>query len=89
MKLVRYGEPGEEQPGGLDGDGRIRSLVGYVDDIAGSLLEPVGIARLATIDVGSLPLVDDAVRVGPCVGGVGKIVCIGLNFSDHAEESER
>lgn len=87
MRLVRHGEPGSESPGIVDANGRIRSLTGHVPDIAKSTLEPESLAMLATLDPVALPIVDSGVRVGPCVGSVGKIVCIGLNFSDHAEES--
>ena len=87
MKLVRYGPAGAEVPGLIDADGRIRSLAGSVPDIDGEVLIPEGLAHLAGIDPSTLPLVDDDVRIGPCVGSVGKIVCIGLNFSDHAAES--
>lgn len=87
MKLVRYGPTGAEVPGLIDGEGRIRSLAAVVPDIAGSVLLPDRLAGLADIDPATLPLVDDDVRIGPCIGAVGKIVCIGLNFSDHAAES--
>lgn len=87
MRLVRYGAAGEELPGLVDKSGRIRSLADHIPDIAGSVLEPETLADLAQLSPGLLPVVDDEVRIGPCVGGVGKIVCIGLNYSDHAEES--
>ena len=87
MKLVRYGERGQERPGIVDAEGRIRSLEGIVPDIAGATLEAAGLARLEALDLGTLPLVDEAVRIGPCVGIVGKFICIGLNYSDHAKES--
>ncbi|MDJ0925453.1 MAG: fumarylacetoacetate hydrolase family protein [Acidimicrobiia bacterium] len=87
MKLVRYGDRGMELPGLIDGTGRIRSIAGLVPDVAGPALLPPTLAHLAQADPGALPLVDEGVRIGPCVGKVGKIVCIGLNFSDHAEES--
>ena len=87
MRLVRYGESGGELPGLVDGSGRIRSLADHVPDIAGSVLEPETLADLAQLEPGMLPLVNDEVRIGPCVGSVGKIVCIGLNYSDHAAES--
>ncbi len=87
MKLVRYGPARSETPGMIDADGRLRSLAGVVPDIAGAVLLPDGLAALAAIDATTLPLADDGVRIGPCVGSVGKIVCIGLNFSDHAAES--
>lgn len=87
MKLLRYGPKGQEQPGMLDQEGRIRSLAGVVDDIDGSALAPPSLERLRTLDVGSLPLVEGSPRLGPCVAGVGKFICIGLNYADHAAES--
>ena len=87
MKLVRYGPAGKEQPGVLDAQDRIRSLTGAVADIAGDALLPESLARLRKIDVASLPLVQDKPRLGPCVGSVGKFICAGLNYSDHAAES--
>jgi 2,4-diketo-3-deoxy-L-fuconate hydrolase len=87
MKLVRTGAPGTERPGLIDADGRIRDLSAHVADIAGGVLTPEGLARLAAIDPASLPLVEGEVRFGPCVGQVGKFLCIGLNYSDHAAES--
>ncbi|PGH58387.1 2-hydroxyhepta-2,4-diene-1,7-dioate isomerase [Azospirillum palustre] len=87
MKLLRYGPPGQEKPGLLDADGRIRDLSVHVDDIAGTALLPDGLDRLRAIDPASLPLVEGNPRLGPCVGQVGKMVCIGLNFSDHAAET--
>jgi 2,4-didehydro-3-deoxy-L-rhamnonate hydrolase len=87
MKLLRYGPPGQEKPGLLDASGKIRDLSGAVADIAGDTLTPAGLAKLASLDTSKLPLVADGVRLGPCVGKVGKFICIGLNFSDHAAES--
>ena len=87
MKLLRYGPPGQEKPGLLDADGRIRDLSAHVDDIAGAVLLPDGLDRLRAIDPATLPLVKGDPRLGPCVGRVGKMVCIGLNFSDHAAET--
>jgi 2-keto-4-pentenoate hydratase/2-oxohepta-3-ene-1,7-dioic acid hydratase in catechol pathway len=87
MKLLRYGPSGHEQPGVLDGEGRIRSLRGEVDDVAGSVLSRDSIARLSELDMASLPLVEGPVRIGPCVGRVGKILAIGLNYADHAAET--
>lgn len=87
MKLVRYGDRGMEFPGMIDPEGRIRSLAGIIPDVAGPALFPRSLGHLGRTDPMSLPLVDDDVRIGPCVGKVGKIVCIGLNFSDHAAES--
>ncbi len=87
MKLVRYGDSGAELPGLIDKQGGVRSLVDHIPDVAGAVLDPESMSRLAVIDEGSLPLLANDVRIGPCVGAVGKFVCIGLNFSDHAEES--
>ena len=87
MKLLRYGPKGQEKPGLLDAQGRIRDLSGQVDDIAGEVLGDAGLDRLRALDPESLPLVEGEPRLGPCVGRVGKLVCIGLNYSDHAEES--
>lgn len=87
MKLLRYGPAGQEKPGMLDADGTIRDLSGHVDDIAGAALGADGLRRLADIDPATLPAVDAGARLGPCVGGVGKFLCIGLNYSDHAAES--
>ena len=87
MKLLRYGEPGAEKPGIVDAQGAIRDLSGEIGDISGDVLTSAGIARLAAIDVSALPLVEGSPRIGPCVGGVGKFICIGLNYSDHAAET--
>ena len=87
MKLLRYGPKGAEKPGLLDADGRLRDLSGVVDDVAGDVLLPDGLARLAALDPRSLPPVGADVRRGACVAGVGKIVCVGLNYADHAAES--
>lgn len=87
MKLLRYGPPGEEKPGLLDGDGTIRDLSSVIDDVAGASLTPAGLDRLRQQDPTALPQVDAGVRLGPCVGRTGKFVCIGLNYSDHAAET--
>jgi len=87
MKLLRHGAPGQEKPGLIDAEGRWRDLSAQVGDIAGGILTPQGLARIAAIDPASLPLIDPATRLGPCVGAVGKMVCVGLNYSDHAAES--
>lgn len=87
MKLVRYGASGMERPGLVDSAGRIRSLAGHVPDLDGHTLAPHTLQRLRAIDPAGLPAVDDGVRIGACVGNVGKIICIGLNYSDHAAES--
>ena len=86
MKLVRYGAPGAEKPGMVDAQGQVRDLSAHVADIAGAALGDAELARLAAIDPATLPVV--AVdRYGPCVGTVGKFLCIGLNYSDHAAET--
>lgn len=84
MKLLRYGPHGAERPGILDGEGRIRDLSGVIPDVAGEVL-----TRLDTlhVDPETLPLVEGSPRLGPCVGGTGKFICIGLNYSDHAAET--
>ena len=87
MKLLRYGEPGREKPGVLDSRGYIRDLSSVVDDIAGDTLSDQGLARLHTINLSTLPEVAHGVRYGPCVGRIGKIICIGLNYADHAAET--
>ena len=87
MKLLRYGPKGAEKPGLLDVGGQIRDLSGEVDDIAGDVLLPDGLARLAGLDPSGLPVVGGTQRIGPCIGRVDKFVCIGLNYSDHAAES--
>lgn len=87
MKLLRYGNPGSERPGLIDADGVIRDLSGHVPDIAGAAIDPAGLAKLGAIDPKSLPVVDGNQRLGPCVAGTGKMICIGLNYSDHAAET--
>jgi len=87
MKLLRWGPPGEERPGILDGEGRIRDLSGVVRDIDGKAVSPEGLAKIAAFDPSTLPLVRGTPRIGPCVAGVGKFMCIGLNYSDHAAET--
>ncbi|QIE43401.1 fumarylacetoacetate hydrolase family protein (plasmid) [Rhodobacteraceae bacterium SC52] len=91
MKLLRYGPVGHEKPGCLDQDGRVRDLSEHVSDIAGDALLPATIARLKALDPSSLPVVDgtpqDDLRLGACVGQIGKFICIGLNYADHAAES--
>ncbi|MCG8504657.1 MAG: fumarylacetoacetate hydrolase family protein [Sphingomonadales bacterium] len=87
MKLVRYGHPGCERPGLVDSSGVFRSLIDVVDDIDGSALSRSRLTHLKQVDVEELPVVEGEQRLGPCVGGVGKIICIGLNYSDHAAES--
>jgi 2-keto-4-pentenoate hydratase/2-oxohepta-3-ene-1,7-dioic acid hydratase in catechol pathway len=87
MKLLRHGPRGTEKPGLLDAQGRIRDLSAHVDDIAGRWLLPEGLAEIAALPVDSLPVIDASTRLGPCVAGTGKFVCIGLNYSDHAAET--
>ncbi|HCF74067.1 MAG TPA: fumarylacetoacetate hydrolase family protein [Arenicellales bacterium] len=87
MKLLRYGPAGEEKPGLLDQDGTIRDLSSVIDDVNGGTLSPESIERLSGIEPGSLPAVTAEARLGTCVGNIGKLVCIGLNYSDHAKES--
>ena len=87
MKLLRYGETGSEKPGLLDADNQVRDLSGHVADIAGTALSPESLATLAAIDPASLPIVSGQPRIGACVGQVGKFICIGLNYADHAAES--
>lgn len=85
MKLVRYGAPGAEKPGLMDGD-TLRDLSGHIDDVTGATLDDATLDRLRGIDPASLPAVDGSPRIGACVGAIGKFLCIGLNYSDHAEE---
>jgi ureidoglycolate lyase len=87
MKLLRFGERGQEKPGALDAQGRIRDLSSVVGEIDGGILGDASLAKLRGVDLASLPLVADGVRIGPCVGRVGKFICIGLNYADHAAES--
>jgi 2-keto-4-pentenoate hydratase/2-oxohepta-3-ene-1,7-dioic acid hydratase in catechol pathway len=87
MKFIRFGEAGREKPGIVDGQGNIRDLSGHVLDFAGTELDPSALAALANVDVDSLPLVSGDPRIGPCVAGTGKFICIGLNYSDHAAET--
>ena len=87
MRLVRYGEAGREKPGILDGQGAIRDLSSMVGDIDGAALSPESLAKLRALDVEGQPKVSGNPRLGPPVGGVGKLVAIGLNYSDHAKEA--
>lgn len=87
MKLLRWGEAGAERPGMLDAEGVARDLTGLVPDIAGAVLSDAGMAMLRGVDASALPKVPAGARLGPCVGGTGKFICIGLNYADHAEES--
>ena len=87
MKLLRYGSAGKEKPGLLDQDGSIRDLSSVINDIDGETLSPRSIEQLSGIEPESLPTVTGEPRLGTCVGNIGKLVCIGLNYSDHAKES--
>ncbi|WP_447649803.1 fumarylacetoacetate hydrolase family protein [Pseudomonas abietaniphila] len=87
MKLLRYGQPGKELPALLDKDGGIRDLSEFIDDVSGVALSPESIAKLKALDPASLPLVKGNPRIGACVGQVGKFICIGLNYADHAAET--
>jgi 2-keto-4-pentenoate hydratase/2-oxohepta-3-ene-1,7-dioic acid hydratase in catechol pathway len=87
VKLLRYGSSGEERPGLLDGEGRIRDLSAIVPDISGKTLSRSGIEALRRLDPAALPLVPGPVRLGPCVAGVGNFIAVGLNYADHARES--
>lgn len=87
MKLVRYGAAGAEKPGLVDRNGAIRDLSAHVSDIAGAAIDPQALKTLAAVDPEILPLVDGDPRLGPCVAGTGKFICIGLNYSDHAAET--
>jgi 2-keto-4-pentenoate hydratase/2-oxohepta-3-ene-1,7-dioic acid hydratase in catechol pathway len=87
MKLLRFGNRGQEKPGALDSEGQIRDLSGVVADIAGAALLPDSLEGLRQMDLHTLPLVAGSPRLGPCIGSVGKFLCIGLNYSDHAAES--
>lgn len=87
MKLVRFGAVGAEKPGILDADGQIRDLSSHVEDINGSVLSPAGLDAIRAVDISSLPVVSSEARLGACVGSIGKFMCIGLNYSDHAAET--
>ena len=87
MKLLRYGPKGAEKPGLLDADGHIRSLAGVVADIDAAAIAPAALDRLRALDVGGLPVVEGSPRLGACVAGIGKFLCIGLNYADHAAEA--
>ena len=87
MKLLRHGPAGAERPGIVDRDGHIRDLTGIVPDIGGAVLSDAGLQALRGVDIAKLPVVDPGTRLGPCVAGTGKFICIGLNYADHAAES--
>ena len=87
MKLARYGLPGSERPALVDADGNLRDLSAHISDITGTTLGNNSLAALAALDPAALPIVEGEPRLGPCVGAVGKFLCIGLNYSDHAAET--
>lgn len=87
MKLLRYGAPGQERPGVLDNDGQIRDLSQHIADVSGEALLPASLEKLRALDIDQLPLVEGQPRLGPCVGHIGKFICIGLNYADHAAET--
>ena len=87
MKLLRFGEMGQEKPGILDSNGKIRDLSGHISDINGETINKDGLNKISSIDQMSLPIVPEGIRLGACVGDIGKFLCIGLNYSDHAAES--
>lgn len=87
MKFVRYGAAGAEKPGMIDTDGNIRDLSAHIEDVNGAVLGQAALDKLSSVDASSLPLVEGNPRIGPCVGNVGKFMCIGLNYSDHAAET--
>ena len=87
MKLVRYGSVGKERPGLIDTNGDLRDLSDHVDDIGGDTLGKAALKKLAALDQSSLPRIDAAQRFGPCVGQIGKFICIGLNYARHAKET--
>ncbi|WP_308380898.1 fumarylacetoacetate hydrolase family protein [Serratia marcescens] len=87
MKLLRYGQPGQERPGMLDVQGRLRDLSQHIADVGGAALLPASLAKLRALDSAALPLVEGQPRLGACVGGIGKFICIGLNYADHAAET--
>jgi 2,4-diketo-3-deoxy-L-fuconate hydrolase len=87
MKLVRYGQPGKEKPGLIDGAGKLRDLSGVIDDLAGEALSPKTLAEIAKLQPANLPVVPGEPRLGPCVGKVGNFIAVGLNYADHAAET--
>ncbi|AUJ14140.1 2-hydroxyhepta-2,4-diene-1,7-dioate isomerase [Xanthomonas oryzae pv. oryzae] len=87
MKLVRIGAEGHERPGLIDSEGRIRDLSGVIDDVAGQHITNAGLEKLRALDVATLPLIEGDVRYGAAVGRIGKFICVGLNYADHAAES--
>jgi len=87
MKLLRHGEFGNEKPGIIDHEGKIRDLSSHIPDINGNSINSESLKKIGAIDLSTLPIVSNDTRLGACVGNVGKFLCIGLNYSDHAAES--
>lgn len=87
MKLLRYGQPGEERPAMLDAQGKLRDLSGVIEDLSGNALLPASLDKLRQLNIDALPLVQGNPRTAACVGNVGKFICIGLNYADHAAET--
>ena len=87
MKLLRHGPRGQEKPGLMHSDGTIRDLTGLVPDIGGAVISAAGLSMLKGVDASALPVVPADARLGACVAGTGKFICIGLNYADHAAES--
>ena len=87
MKLLRHGELGSEKPGIIDHEGKIRDLSSHIPDINGDSINSESLKKIGAIDLSTLPIVSNTTRLGACVGNVGKFLCIGLNYSDHAAES--
>jgi len=87
MKLLRHGPSGSEKPGILDADGKIRDLSAHISELDGTTLSDASLKKLRALDAATLPLIDANTRLGACVGNVGKLICVGLNYSDHAAES--
>jgi len=87
VKLIRYGADAFERPGLVDAQGRLRDLSGHLADVSPSILDPASLRRLAALPTGELPLIPDGARLGPCVANVGKFICVGLNYLDHAKEA--
>ena len=87
MKLVRFGAAGDEKPGVIDEHGNLRDLSAYIEDITAQNLSDEKLSELSKINLNTLPIMDKSTRLGPCVSGVGKFICIGLNYADHAKEA--
>ncbi len=87
MKLVRYGDPGKERPGLIDGAGKLRDLSGVIGDLSGDALSPASLAKIAKLNPSDLPAAPGQPRLGPCVGRVGNFIAVGLNYADHAAET--